>query len=198
MKEGTQNSSSCLGNYFFQNVIRFQVYKKIGKGICRAWCYLGLTVADLRPPMPWAPVSWVMVTRSIGPAIRMLSRGLYLLLRLPVLIREFGDPEFLSSRDPSPIELLPRRGTSGVTGKNPSSRPSSPVPKDDRFGSKSLKRELLLFGEKSSYTDSICLDTNCTDDLIKGLCINRVKGLKLKEKSPASFLLSNKIFYKRF
>ena len=99
--------------------------------------HLGLTLADLSPPSPWAPVSWVMVTRSMGPAIRMLSRGLYLLLRLPVLIRECGDPEFLiSSRDPIPIKL-PRRGTSGVTGKNPSS--SSPIPfsKDDKFGSKS-------------------------------------------------------------
>ena len=52
--------------------------------------------------MPCAPVCWVTVTRSMGPAIRMLSRGLYLLLRLPVLIRECGDPEYSCSRAPSP------------------------------------------------------------------------------------------------
>ena len=99
--------------------------------------HLGLTLADLSPPSPWAPVSWVMVTRSMGPAIRMLSRGLYLLLRLPVLMREGGDPERRNSRVPSPIELLPRRGTSGVTGKNPSSSSPIPSPKDDKLGSKS-------------------------------------------------------------
>ena len=56
---------------------------------------------------------------------------------IPVLIRECGDPEFLiSSLVPSPIKL-PRRGTSGVTGKNPSSSSPIPFPKDDKFGSKS-------------------------------------------------------------
>ena len=121
----------------------FQVYEKNSKRIIRmsevslVSAHLGLTLADLRPPSPWAPVSWVMVTRSMGPAIRMLSRGLYLLLRLPVLMRECGDPERRNSRAPSPIELLPRRGTSGVTGKNPSSSSPIPFPKDDKLGSKS-------------------------------------------------------------
>ena len=123
-------------------VYKFPSLRKISKRIrmpeISLAAHLGLTLADLRPPSPWAPVSWVMVTRSMEPAIRMLSRGLYLLLRLPVLILECGDPEFLiSSRVPSPIELLPRRGTSGVTGKNPSSSSPIPFPKDDKFGSKS-------------------------------------------------------------
>ena len=36
------------------------------------------------------------------------------------------------------MELLPRRGTSGVTGKNPSSSSPNPFPNDDKFGSKSF------------------------------------------------------------
>ena len=121
--------------------------------------HLGLTLADLRPPIPWAPVSWVMVIRSIGPAIRMLSRGLYLLLRLPVLIRECGDPECRNSRLPIPIELLPRRGTSGVTGKNPSSSSPIPFPKDDKLGSKSyIINEQIK--ERKSAASFLCFHCN--------------------------------------
>ena len=83
---------------------------------------LGLTEDDLNPAP--APVSSeVTVVRSMLPAIRMLSRGRYLLRKFPVLIRLCGDEEMVSgnSREPRPRELLPRLGMSGVTGKNPSS-----------------------------------------------------------------------------
>ena len=85
---------------------------------------LGLTEADRKPPTAPAPVvCWVTVVSSMLPAIRMLSRGRYLLRKFPVLIRLCGDEDRWSgySREPRPRELLPRLGTSGVTGKNPSS-----------------------------------------------------------------------------
>ena len=129
--------------------------------------------------MPCAPVCWVTVTRSMGPAIRMLSRGLYLLLRLPVLIRECGDPEYSCSRAPSPsfirlikterdlikliipIELLPRRGTSGVTGKNPSSSSPRPFPNDDKFGSKSF---IINYEIRDKNDEKVRLTRNFSKD----------------------------------
>ena len=115
----------------------------------------------------------------MGPAIRMLSRGLYLLLRLPVLIRECGDPEYSCSRAPSPsfvrlikterdlikliipIELLPRRGTSGVTGKNPSSSSPRPFPNDDKFGSKSF---IINYEIRDKNDEKVRLTRNFSKD----------------------------------
>ena len=52
--------------------------------------------------------------------------GRYLLRRLPVLWRECGEPESCGQ--------LPRRGGSGVTGKNPSSRVPGTASRDRSRG----------------------------------------------------------------